>query len=328
VLSKKSPWNSAFGYDLEYKPLADNVTMVGGGGDYLRALGVDLDSGWHSLVGAASGTAGSLYVDGVELTTDPTIGPLAADGSPLQIGREASGVGAFLGSIDEVRISGVRRSAGWIAAQHRSMTDAFVSFGAEELPATLSATASVSIQPRTVEVRLDTVPPARALTISAETATAPIVRTLIVGSALSIEAPDQPWLGVPFRFSSWSDGGAQAHLYVPQATQETVVATFVQALLCADGIDNDGDGRTDYPADRGCRDAGPLALESPACQDGIDNDRDSYRDFPADRECAASWGTREGGACGLGAELIVLAPLLATRRRRARAGATRAAPSR
>ena len=47
---------------------------------------------------------------------------------------------------------------------------------------------------------------------------------------------------------------------------------------CSDGIDNDGDGLIDYPADPGC--GGPDSVtESPACQDGIDNDGDGKIDF-------------------------------------------------
>ena len=55
---------------------------------------------------------------------------------------------------------------------------------------------------------------------------------------------------------------------------------------CADGIDNDGDGFTDYPYDPDCFDA--LAdNEEPddQCSDGIDNDGDGRIDFPNDPGC-------------------------------------------
>jgi hypothetical protein len=58
-------------------------------------------------------------------------------------------------------------------------------------------------------------------------------------------------------------------------------------LPCDDGIDNDGDGLRDYPADPGC--ASPsAATESPECDDGIDNDGDGGIDTdgnPPDPEC-------------------------------------------
>jgi hypothetical protein len=65
---------------------------------------------------------------------------------------------------------------------------------------------------------------------------------------------------------------------------------------CSDGIDNDGDGLIDYPADPGCTDAldndetnGPLAPPppKPQCSDGIDNDGDGRIDYPADHQCTS-----------------------------------------
>lgn len=53
---------------------------------------------------------------------------------------------------------------------------------------------------------------------------------------------------------------------------------------CADGIDNDGDGLVDHPADPGCQ----LATsdnESPSCDDGLDNDGDGLVDYPQDPGC-------------------------------------------
>jgi hypothetical protein len=47
---------------------------------------------------------------------------------------------------------------------------------------------------------------------------------------------------------------------------------------CSDGLDNDGDGLTDHPADPGC--AARHALEeAPACDDDRDNDGDGLADW-------------------------------------------------
>ena len=57
---------------------------------------------------------------------------------------------------------------------------------------------------------------------------------------------------------------------------------------CSDGIDNDGDGLTDFPADPGCDDANDDdETDAPVfqCSDGIDNDGDGLTDFPADPGC-------------------------------------------
>ena len=68
---------------------------------------------------------------------------------------------------------------------------------------------------------------------------------------------------------------------------------------CNDGVDNDKDGKTDYPDDKGCIDlvdeseidvpqnqcpaAGPGIC--PECNDGIDNDGDTKIDYPNDGQC-------------------------------------------
>jgi hypothetical protein len=65
---------------------------------------------------------------------------------------------------------------------------------------------------------------------------------------------------------------------------------------CSDGIDNDGDGKIDYPAVPGCssyldtteaNDGGACAAV-PQCSDGKDNDGDGFADFPFDPGCASA----------------------------------------
>ncbi len=60
------------------------------------------------------------------------------------------------------------------------------------------------------------------------------------------------------------------------------------APQCSDGIDNDGDGLTDYPADPGCADANDndeFNAPPAQCSDGVDNDSDGLTDYPADPGC-------------------------------------------
>jgi len=99
-----------------------------------------------------------------------------------------------------------------------------------------------------------------------------------------------------------------------------------EAADCNDGLDNDGDGLVDYGVDPGCRNRREWASENPACNDAVDNDGDGLVDL-ADPGCAVSpaWWTDEAvpysPSCGLGFELVlVIPPLAALRRRRARAG--------
>ncbi len=77
----------------------------------------------------------------------------------------------------------------------------------------------------------------------------------------------------------------------------TMGSRTCQPSLCLDGIDNDGDGKTDYPFDPGCADPGDNdeanPTTAPVCANGNDDDSDGSSDFPADFGCAAASGTTE-----------------------------------
>lgn len=102
---------------------------------------------------------------------------------------------------------------------------------------------------------------------------------------------------------------------------------------CADGIDNDGDGAVDWPADISCPHA-EAVTENPECSDGLNNDpsQDNLIDFDGgasaglppefqtdpDPGCGGRPWSNESpaGHCGLGFELAGILPLLAALRRR------------
>ncbi|MGE0395481.1 MAG: PPC domain-containing protein [Kofleriaceae bacterium] len=72
------------------------------------------------------------------------------------------------------------------------------------------------------------------------------------------------------------------------------------AAQCLDGIDNNGNGRVDFPNDPGCTSASDNAEDTvcpgascPACGDGIDNDGDGRTDYPADAACVSAAHTTE-----------------------------------
>jgi hypothetical protein len=73
---------------------------------------------------------------------------------------------------------------------------------------------------------------------------------------------------------------------------------------CGDGIDNDGDGKIDYPNEPGCESRGdndeddncPGGNDCPACGNGMDDDGDGQTDYPADTGCPAASQIAEG--CG------------------------------
>ncbi len=69
------------------------------------------------------------------------------------------------------------------------------------------------------------------------------------------------------------------------------------AAACTDGVDNDGDGLIDHPADPGCSGASDTDETDPpapaACADGQDNDGDGLTDHPADPGCSGASDTNE-----------------------------------
>jgi large repetitive protein len=74
--------------------------------------------------------------------------------------------------------------------------------------------------------------------------------------------------------------------------------TTCQPPECSDGVDNDGDGKTDFPDDPGC--TSPTDTDESSCEfgnpgdgcfecgDGIDNDGDGKIDYPDDPGCESA----------------------------------------
>ena len=63
---------------------------------------------------------------------------------------------------------------------------------------------------------------------------------------------------------------------------------------CEDGLDNDGDGRADFPADTGCAAlTDEDEVDPAACLDLRDNDGDAKRDFPSDPGCSSPFDDDE-----------------------------------
>ncbi len=87
-------------------------------------------------------------------------------------------------------------------------------------------------------------------------------------------------------YGALSTWGGHAVLSVP--TQ--ICPNVPHVPQCRDGIDNDGDGRIDFPSDAGCmnaddNDESNVVVVIPQCRDGIDNDGDGKVDFPQDPGC-------------------------------------------
>jgi glucose/arabinose dehydrogenase/PKD repeat protein len=86
----------------------------------------------------------------------------------------------------------------------------------------VSSTATRDVQPRKVAISLATNPSGLNVVVNGTTMTAPTTITSWQGWQLSLNAPSQG----KYKFSSWSDGGAQSHTVTTPATPTTYTAIF------------------------------------------------------------------------------------------------------
>ena len=70
---------------------------------------------------------------------------------------------------------------------------------------------------------------------------------------------------------------------LPELRKAYVLRPAITA--CSDHIDNDHDGKTDYPQDKNCDSRDDYSERLPDCSDGIDNDHDGETDYPQDKNC-------------------------------------------
>ena len=93
----------------------------------------------------------------------------------------------------------------------------------------LSATASVRLDPQTVDLTIASNPTGASIAINSSAGTAPVTKTVVIGSAntISVTTP-QTIGGSVYTFSSWSDGGAASHTVVAPASATTYTATLAQ----------------------------------------------------------------------------------------------------
>jgi len=118
----------------------------------------------------------------------------------------------------------------------------------------------------------------------------------VAANTLRLEDPE-PGTYYIFLDGAANRGGAFALMVEP-----------VPLAACRNGLDDDGDGRVDYPSDPGCTqpldrdEADPDPL--PACADDQDNDGDGLVDYPLDIGCASASDPDEVDACGQGVAVL------------------------
>jgi PKD repeat protein len=92
----------------------------------------------------------------------------------------------------------------------------------------LSTTKSLRLNPKTTTLSFTSAPSGLQLVVDGTSQATPFSRTVIVRSSHSLTAPSpQQRNGVPRRFLSWSDGGAQTHNVTAPAQPTTYKANYV-----------------------------------------------------------------------------------------------------
>ena len=91
----------------------------------------------------------------------------------------------------------------------------------------LVGTASVNIQPQTVDLTLQSVPSGLTINAGTTSATTPYVHTVIINSATGLDAlSPQGTFPTVWEWASWSDGGAESHTITAPANPVTYTATY------------------------------------------------------------------------------------------------------
>ena len=95
------------------------------------------DGAWHHVVGISSGAAGTLYIDGLLVSTANWAGGANVTygtTQPVYIGRNF-GASYYAGDLDELRISNAVRTWSWIKTEYNNQSnpDTFYTIGAEEV---------------------------------------------------------------------------------------------------------------------------------------------------------------------------------------------------
>ena len=100
---------------------------------YVAGASSIADGSWHHVVGIRTGSTWNVLVDGSLAGSASNSDASFENSLGLFIGRTSYGeLNHFDGRIDEVRLSNVARSAGWINAAYLAGMDAFVSSDSEE----------------------------------------------------------------------------------------------------------------------------------------------------------------------------------------------------
>jgi biopolymer transport protein ExbB len=120
-------------YKMELLDNKLSATLQGtnpGGGGTVTAPTATSDNAWHNAVFLRNGTTIYLYVDGEQKASTPGAGINLTNTATMGIGsKDGCADDHFAGTIDELQISRVARSADWIRASNLATRDQFIVYG-------------------------------------------------------------------------------------------------------------------------------------------------------------------------------------------------------
>jgi hypothetical protein len=90
----------------------------------------------------------------------------------------------------------------------------------------ISASTSVTIYPRKVNMTVDSAPQGLTVLVDSLPHPTPYTFDTLIGFQHTVEAPTPQTLGGTYAFTSWSDGGARVHGMVVPSTNVSLTATF------------------------------------------------------------------------------------------------------
>jgi RHS repeat-associated protein len=147
---------SSLGYGMFFSDSSLNMNFAvttGGTNHTITSSGPLTQNAWAQVAAVYDGAAEKLYVNGLQdPSTAPVSGPIGYSGSAgLSIGENFSGASEINAVLDEVRISGVARSADWIATEYNNQNSpaTFYGLGGEDSNIIILAVSPGIAAPRT-----------------------------------------------------------------------------------------------------------------------------------------------------------------------------------
>jgi len=136
----------------------------------------------------------------------------------------------------------------------------------------------------------------------------------LLGVVWARSTVDLEQVGQPLDRVLYQNASVVADLFVYGAE----IASVIDQPDCSDGLDEDGDGLTDYPDDPGCDSPADSSEWSSAliCDNGLDDDSDGLFDFPTDDGCDDLFDSSEVPEPAFAVGLAIGAIAMGLRRRR------------